>query len=309
MNEAQIENLLRSAPRPAPPEGLKSTLEDEIRLPAANPRRETLVLGEVPFWRRWLPALAYGVLLLGCFVMLAVQSVQVLQLRRENESLRAASANLDQLRQQNEDLQKVASSAQSLASLRKGQAEAEQLRAEIERLRQATQPLAATRAEHQRLLAEQAARQAPGGATAPMEEDPFAEAKQKGQRIACVNSLKQISLAARLWSNQHGDVLPSDFLSMSNELGSVKLLFCPGQTNLGVRPRTWAELNPAQISYEMLAPGVSETHPDVVFVRCPLHNTVGLVDGSVQQLGTNRHVREVDGFMKIVPAAQDPAWR
>jgi type II secretory pathway pseudopilin PulG len=82
---------------------------------------------------------------------------------------------------------------------------------------------------------------------------PFlARAKAKSPRISCLNNLKEIGTAYRLWAGDHGDLVPSqqtvkkggwgDFLTnadqgalcwtnyaiMQNELGqSAKLLICP----------------------------------------------------------------------------------
>lgn len=75
----------------------------------------------------------------------------------------------------------------------------------------------------------------------------LAKAKAKAQRIACVNNLKQVGLANRLFSNDHGDkytfnVLTVEggaltaagatptavnvYLSLSNELNTPKVLVC-----------------------------------------------------------------------------------
>ena len=43
---------------------------------------------------------------------------------------------------------------------------------------------------------------------------------------SCINNLKQIALAARIWSIDHNDVLPPNFLTMSNELISLIILIC-----------------------------------------------------------------------------------
>ena len=71
--------------------------------------------------------------------------------------------------------------------------------------------------------------------------------KSKSQRINCVNNLKQIGLAYRIWGGDHGDKYPMQisttnsgaqelalagdanaiFRGMSNELGTPKILFCP----------------------------------------------------------------------------------
>jgi len=72
----------------------------------------------------------------------------------------------------------------------------------------------------------------------------LAKSKAKAKRIACINNLKQISLALRMWSNDHRDKYPwnipeadggsqgsadwtDHFRLASNELGSVSILHCP----------------------------------------------------------------------------------
>jgi prepilin-type N-terminal cleavage/methylation domain-containing protein len=80
----------------------------------------------------------------------------------------------------------------------------------------------------------------------------LAQAKSKAQRISCVNNLKQISIAYRIWEADNGDLTPAaqtarkggwadclakpdqgalcwtNFAIMANELGqSPKLLNCP----------------------------------------------------------------------------------
>jgi len=89
----------------------------------------------------------------------------------------------------------------------------------------------------------------------------------RAPRIHCVNNLKQIGLAARMWSNDHtqfpwnvpmssngvkeialsGDVAAL-FRSMSNELSSAKILYCPSD---GARTRetNFTKLNNKNISY------------------------------------------------------------
>jgi len=75
----------------------------------------------------------------------------------------------------------------------------------------------------------------------------LAKAKARAQRINCVSNLKQIGLAFRMWSNEHGDKFPwrvptpdgtadaagnlagnivDNFRSASNELNSPKVLTC-----------------------------------------------------------------------------------
>lgn len=308
MNEDHVEQLLRKAPQPLPPETLRETLEGEIPIPPMpNPRQFAPVAGP-PFWRRWLPALAYGCLLLGCLVVLGVQTVQILDLRREQERLHKASEALEQVREQNEALRKEVSRSQTLDQLKKDQTELRQLRDEIARLSELSQALPNLRAEQARLTAEVSNRMAQASATGALEPDPFAEEKQKAMRINCVNNLKQIGLAARIYASDHGDVLPGGFLVMSNELNTAKILFCAARTAPTQPPSHWHELNASEVTYVILSPGVSEQHPDVVYARCPIHNNVAMVDGSVQQLPPDARIVEVNGLKKITrPARTQPA--
>ena len=112
----------------------------------------------------------------------------------------------------------------------------------------------------------------------------LAKAKDKAQRINCVNNLKQIALAARIYSNGHNDVFPMDFAGMSNDLPNLKVLICPGDPNHSVAS-SWETFTESEnVSYEFLLPGAKETDAvsKAVF-RCPIHNNVAMGDGSVQQ--------------------------
>ena len=110
----------------------------------------------------------------------------------------------------------------------------------------------------------------------------MAKAKQKAQTISCINNIKQIALAARMYASDHGDVLPSDFASMKSELNTPKILICPGVSSKA-GGKDWSTFNFAEASYEIVSPGAKTSDPQKVFVRCPIHGNVGLVDGSAQQ--------------------------
>ncbi|MEO8426514.1 MAG: DUF4190 domain-containing protein [Verrucomicrobiota bacterium] len=114
----------------------------------------------------------------------------------------------------------------------------------------------------------------------------LAHAKDKAQRINCVNNMKQIGLAARIWATDHNDKFPPDFSSMSNELNSPNILVCPGDSSKSVAI-DWAQFGPQNVSYEYLEPDYDEKSapPDTVVFECPIHGTRGLGDGSVQQGG------------------------
>lgn len=75
----------------------------------------------------------------------------------------------------------------------------------------------------------------------------LAKAKQKAQRITCVNNLKQVGLSFRIWAGDNGDRYPmqvpiseggtaealvaaktyTNFYVLNNELGTPKVVVCP----------------------------------------------------------------------------------
>src|SRR3989442_4539062 len=48
-------------------------------------------------------------------------------------------------------------------------------------------------------------------------------ARVRAQRIACANNLKQIGLAARTWSNDHGDLFPWSVPMSSNGVKEIAM--------------------------------------------------------------------------------------
>lgn len=136
----------------------------------------------------------------------------------------------------------------------------------------------------------------------------LAKAKAKAQSIACVNNMKQINLAARLWAGDNNDQYPFNvssskggtlefcerggdgydrnayrhFQVMSNELNTPKILVCPGDSGKKAAA-DFAELQSWQVSYQIrTGPKVNETNPNEVLIYCPTHHHTGRTDGSVQ---------------------------
>jgi len=111
----------------------------------------------------------------------------------------------------------------------------------------------------------------------------LSQAKSRAQTINCVNNMKQIGLAARMWAESHDGYFPLDFLSMSNELVSPKILACPGDPGV-TKALDWDGAGPENISYEFLAPGANTRNtPELEAFRCPIHDNIGYADGSVTQ--------------------------
>ena len=120
----------------------------------------------------------------------------------------------------------------------------------------------------------------------------LAKAKQRAQTISCVNNMKQIGLAARLYSNDHNGKFPPDFLTMSNELNAPRILVCPGDSSKKAAAN-WSQFDPNQnVSYEFLTPNANENDvTQQTAFQCPVHGNIGLGDGSVQQGSTQRRRR------------------
>jgi prepilin-type processing-associated H-X9-DG protein len=96
----------------------------------------------------------------------------------------------------------------------------------------------------------------------------------KQTKINCVNNLKQIGLAYRLWDDDNGGKYPMDvsvtnggtmelfqtgstfqnlaflnYLPMANQLSTPKFLHCPADTNGFAATNSWRELNNQNVSY------------------------------------------------------------
>ena len=105
--------------------------------------------------------------------------------------------------------------------------------------------------------------------------------KRRAQSRQCIQNLKHIGLAARVWANDNGDKFPRDYLTMREELGTPAALFCP--SGPATAPGDWSQLNPAMISYSWYGATASEEKPDSILTKCPIHGHEGHGDGSVHQ--------------------------
>jgi len=279
--ESQIEELLRHAPRPAAPTELRDKLTGQIQLPtrAAASVNGVSSLHPRSWWQRWWPALAPATASVACAVVIAVQQNEIATLQQTVRGLNAAltaATNSPPDKIQAPPTSSVGPAAETEAEeIARLQQRAASLTAEIGRLEAVQQVNAGLRSQIS----------APVGFSQP-ELDALAAAKERAQSIACINNLKQIGLAVRIYADDYNGVNPPDFLSMSNELGSPKILFCPASTN-HPSVKTWTDFAATVASYEFLAAGVTNAaaEPQRILTRCPIHNNIGLCDGSVQKVG------------------------
>ena len=107
------------------------------------------------------------------------------------------------------------------------------------------------------------------------------KAQQHSIRLACLNNMVEIGTAGRLWAEDHGGRFPTNFVCMSNELSTPYILRCPLDPDR--RAATdFVNITVQNISYELLAPGLSITNTNTVVYRCPIHGLLGFADARIE---------------------------
>jgi hypothetical protein len=229
------------------------------------------------------------VALLGSLAANAFFWQRLSQQQTETEATRAAAAEAEALRAENEALKKQTVTPSGNAEENR---ELARLRNEVGQLRKQAGEAAAQQAKESAQLRSQLANATQNLAQKEKEAevlkvtaeqaDQAQQAKQRTQFIACMNNLKQIGLAARIWANDHGNVFPPDLLMMKNELVTPKVLVCPAAPPAAQPAGDWTQFNSAMISYQYMNANGSLADPQKVLTMCPIHGHVGLSDGSVQ---------------------------
>ena len=105
----------------------------------------------------------------------------------------------------------------------------------------------------------------------------------RSSRIGCVNNLKQIWLAAKVWAGDNNDTLPmgisvtnggsmelvatgnviATFLVMSNELGTARIVFCPDDTSR-FSTNDYGGLSNSNISFFISADMTNDSNPQMI---------------------------------------------
>jgi len=112
---------------------------------------------------------------------------------------------------------------------------------------------------------------------------PPNHARDRARQLNCVNNLKQVGLAYRIWGGDHGDIFPTGisvtnggsmemvqignvaftFQVISNEMGSAKIVYCPADTD-----RSWTtsfgSLANSNISYFIGVDVTNEAYPQAI---------------------------------------------
>jgi prepilin-type N-terminal cleavage/methylation domain-containing protein len=122
----------------------------------------------------------------------------------------------------------------------------------------------------------------------------LAAAKRKAQKINCVNNLKQVGLAFRIWEGDNGDKYPMAlssiaggasefignasnggtapggynqpyiFLTMSNELSTPKVIYCPADSVRSIQPNSsFTALGVGNVSYFVFG-DAADAYPQMI---------------------------------------------
>jgi len=236
-----------------------------------------------------------------CLGVLAVQQREISELKRALEKLQPPSAPAAAV---DESASQPAGSTAATAV--NGQDEIRRLRSVAQELAPKIASLEGMRRENDQLRQELADESA-----LSEEYKELSLARARAQSIQCVNNLKQLGLAARVWGTDHDDMFPPSVLAMSNEIASPKVLICPSDADR--QPvANWSSFTAAHASYEFLAPSSTDTEPNRIMFRCGIHGNVTLCDGSVQRDVAKDHperlvnrggVLYLDNPMEATPAA------
>src|SRR5579859_249063 len=256
MNTSAIENILRKAPQPAAPPGLKARLYAQAR--GNNVSRLATESSSNGWFRRWWPALAPAAISLACATLFTLQQSEVRDLKSAiRTSALAANPSAPPTHAESQPVTVQTPGAQE--EIQRLKAVAAQLRNEVTQLEQ-------LRAQNDQLRKQLAAGSAM--VLSPEETKAVEDARARALSIQCVNNLKQLGLAVKMFSLDNKEHTPPNLLGLSNYVGSfMKVFVCPADTARQAANDP-GSFTPANCSYEYLAPSTPDIEPNRVLFRC-----------------------------------------
>ena len=284
MNTSEIEIILKQAPVPKAPAGLKDRLYAQA---GRNGTRSTNTGGSgahapAGWLQRWWPALAPAAVSLACATVFTFQQRQIQELKTPlaatpPDIAPAATATAPKL---SDGVIQAGNAAAEKDEIARLQTVAAQLRNDVSQLEQ-------LRSKNEAMRKELAARASTR--FTPEETKAMDDASRNALSIQCINNMKQLGLAVRIWANDNGEATPPAVQFLTNEVGGAFQVFvCPADKSRSVAtsPASFSAVN---CSYEYLAPSTPDNDPQRVLFRCPIHGHVGLIDGSVQRDVVKEH--------------------
>lgn len=112
----------------------------------------------------------------------------------------------------------------------------------------------------------------------------LSKAKAKASSIKCINNLKQLSLAIKMYASENDNQLPSDISQIIEYIGEPRVCNCPDDPNqidpsLSFDDDEWKEFNSYKFNFKE---GVKDTNDaNTVLIECPFHGHKAMGDGSV----------------------------
>ena len=117
-------------------------------------------------------------------------------------------------------------------------------------------------------------------------------AEKRAESLRCASAITSICLAGRLWAEDNGGFMPSNFVCMSNEVNTPKILSC--QSSRRARTSNWSDFTLENCTYEIVAPGMRAEETNKVFLLCTIHGHLGYSDSTVFDGVRRRHKYEQD---------------
>jgi hypothetical protein len=109
-------------------------------------------------------------------------------------------------------------------------------------------------------------------------------ALQKNKSLQCIRNLHEISIAGRVWKNDHHR-FPANFQEFTNELSSPALLYCPKNLRDAPHPTNFTDVSWENIDYIWTPPSTDD--PAEIISTCRIHSHTAQAGGLVIQ-GTER---------------------